>query len=336
MVATVELEVALALLREQHKDHAQRLLKEHGLPSSGTWDDLLDRLRRAVTKDTVPFDEVVSTLDSAEEHGHHHVFLYDLPATRGLPIRDVATIKRLVGKEGLENVFNTRTRIIDKPPKPVCTSIRHDGTRIRVKWVERRVWEEFLKGKDRVEGSVRWRGFEQHDARAVNTVRIDLDSGTVEVRISDAGKENRKDYKERLEEYGRTMAWLMKWDVLQKVPIARAIPRIKGVDKQEVQVRANVYQTARGMTASFTSDAADSDVREDPVYRAGDTEANKEGQDHRLLNVNWLPRPGTPLTRKVHTYLYGDGVGNEVRFSADCTEEEVTHVLHRIREFARA
>jgi len=100
-------------------------------------------------------------------------------------------------------------------------------------------------------------------------------------------------------------------------------------------VRANVYFTARGMKASFASDAAGSDVRQDPVHQAGDSEAINEGQDRRLLNVYWLPRNWTPLTREVHTYLYADGKGNELRLSADYTEDEGAYVLSRTRDLAR-
>jgi len=333
-VASSEVEIALKLLRTHHKDHAKRLLREHKLSGSGDWEALIERVERGVADETIPFDTLVATLDAAEEHGHQHVFLYHLPKSKRAALADVKRVEKAAQKEGLDGVFNVRTRVVDLPKKPVCTSIRHDGEHIRVKWVERREWEEPLDG-DEQEGSVVWRGFQQHEARAVNTLRIDLDSGDVELRISDAGKESRKDYKSRLEGYTEETEWLLDWDDLEKVSMARALPRIKGADGEEVRVRANTYFTARGAKVSCTSDASTSDVREDPVYKAGDTEAKKEGQDHRLLNVYWLPGDQIPLTREVHTYLYADGEGNELRLSADYSEEEVAYVLSRIRDLAR-
>lgn len=332
-MAGSELEIALTLLRTHHKDHAKRLLREHDLSGSGDWEMVIERVRRAVTDRTISLDALVATLDAAEEHGHQHVFLYHLPKTKRAVLVDVKRVEKEAQKEGLDDVFNVRTRVVDMPKKPVCASIRHDGQHIRVKWVERRAWEEPL-GRDEQEGNVVWKGFKQLEARAVNTLRVDLKSGDVELRISDAGKESRTDYKRRLESHAAETAWLLNWDALEKVSIGRALPRIK-VAKNEVRVRANVYFTARGMKASFTSDASGSDVRQDPVYQAGDTEAIKEGQDHRLLNVYWLPGDQIPLTREVHTYLYADGEGNELRLSADYSEEEVAYVLSRIRDLAR-
>jgi hypothetical protein len=334
-VAGSELETALTLLRTHHKDHAKRLLREHDLSGSGDWETLIERVEHGVTDKTIPLDSLVATLDAAEEHGHQHVFLYHLAKSKRAALADVKRVEKAAQKEGLDGVFNVRTRVVDVPRKPVCTSIRHDGERLRLKWVERRAWEEPLEGRDEQEGNVVWRGFEQHEARAVNTLRFDFESGDVELRISDAGKVSRRDYKRRLDGYAVETRWLLDWDELEKVSVARALPHIKVADGKEVRVRANTYFTARGMKVSFTSDASTTDVREDPVYQAGDTEASKEGQDHRLLNVYWLPGDHIPLTREVHTYLYADGEGNELRLSADYSEEEVAYVLSRIRDLAR-
>lgn len=333
-MAGSETETALELLRTHHKDHVKRLLRNHNLSASGDWDTVIDRVRGAVTRRTITLESLAAVLDAAEEHGHQHVFLYDLPKGERAQLTDIQAVEKAAQKEGLGAVFNVRTRLVDMPKAPVCTSIRHDGSLIRLKWVERRTWEEPLQ-RDRTEGTVVWRGFQQHEARAVNTLRVDLKNGTVELRISDAGKESRRDYKERSAGYTKETGWLLDWNKLVKLSIGNALPKVKKA-KDEVRVRANVYLTARGMKASFTSDASDSDLREDPVYAAGDTEAIKEGQDHRLLNVYWLVRDGAPLTKEVHTYLYADGEGNELRFSADHTEEEVAYVLSRIRDFARS
>jgi len=330
-----EVDVALELLGQHHKDHARRLLRDHGLAISGSREALLDRVRDAIRRGVIGFDQLVALLDEVEEHGHHHVFLYTLTPPQRTALADIDHVKSLATKHGLATVLNARTRVVDMPSEPVCTSVRHDSHRLRMKWVERRVWEEALPGRDRVEGAVRWRALQRHEARAVNTLRVDLAPGEVQLRVSDAGKQSRTDYANKLTEYAAATAWLLDWDALQRIPIEHAIPPIK-LAEEEVRVRGNTYFTVQGTKASFTSDAADSDVRSDRVYQAGDVAAQRDGQDHRLLNVYWLPREGTPLTREVHTYLYADGLGNEVRFSADCTEEEVSYVLSRIREFARA
>jgi len=334
MTLAQDLEVALSLLRGHNKEHAKKLLRDHSLPVSGNWDELVYRLRASVSKGTVSLDEIVATLDSIEEYGHQHVFLYDMPQARRVEL-SVRRVKGLAEQEGFGNVFNVRTRIVDLPQKLICTSIRHDGAQLRLKWVERRVWEEPLESGDRVEGSVRWRGFKQHEARAVNTLRINLTTGATELRISNAGKQSRRDYTQRQADYASLTDWLLDWDVLERVSILHAIPRVQQA-LDEVSVRGTVYLTAQGVKASFTSPATGLDVRDDPVYQAGYNVARREGQDHRLLNVKWLPKDGTPLREsEIHIYLYADGLGNEVRFPADCNEEEDRYVLSRIRHFAR-
>jgi hypothetical protein len=332
MAQAQEIDLAISLLRGHHKEHAKELLRAHGLAVSGSWDELEYRLRNGVRKGTLPFEALVATLDAVEEHGHHHVFMYELPdeLRPGLGVRRV---EKLVKQEGLDGVYNVRTRVVDMPSTRVCTSVRYNGELLRLKWVVRREWEERIESGDRIEGSVHWRKFERHEARAVNTIGIDLSSSTVELRISDAGKQSRKDYQQSHAEYTDLTAWLLDWEGLDPVLMLHALPRIQQA-QEEVKVREDTYLTADGAKAKWTSSATDKDVRDDTAYRASDR-ASRAGLDHRLLNVKWLPAEGVPLEREIHTYLYADGLGNEVRFPAACSEDEEAYVLSRIRHFAQ-
>jgi len=324
-----EISTALSLLRGYHKDHTKQLLRDHRLPTSGDRDTLSDRVRDALTERTISFEDLVGVIDTVEEHGHHHVFLFRLPEADMLPLRDAKNVQRLVKQNDLERVFNQPTRVVDKPAKMTCTGITHSATALRVKWVEKREWMERVKGGEEDEGRFVYLKMERHESRAVNTLRLDLGTGDFELRISDAGKESRLDYNAALEGYKQSTAWLVPWDRLENVDVRRAIPRVLTAG-DEVSIRGDVYHTNLGSTAKYTSHSMEADVREDPDYRG-----QQGGRDHLQVHVTWLPHVGTPLTNKVRTYLYADGLGNEVRFSASQTAAEVSHVLSRIRTLAQ-
>lgn len=327
-----ELHRALTLLEgATNKGTAKALLGEYDLPVSGTWDELKDRLRAAVEGQVLPFEQIVATLDRAEEAGHQHVYLYSLSEPARERLEDAGDLRRRIREAELGNVFNQPTRVIPTPDTTTCVAVKHNVGEMSIKWVERRKWRE--KVGEEQEGDLFTITYRIHEGRAVNLLKASAENGTAELRISEVGKLGHSDYKEKEAELLAAAGWLFEESDLRRIQLFKGIPGI--VHSDETRVRAHHYHTREGTQAAFKSSASEVDLRKDEVYQAGEEAVGDHG-DPRYLNVYWLPAPGTPLGSELHTYIYADHRGNKVRFSTNCTSGEVDYVLGRIREFAQA
>lgn len=325
-----KLDLLIRLLKKHKQDHVRDMLRAAGLARSGSWETLENRIRAAVREDRLTLDNLTSTLDAAEESGRQHVFLYRVPAALRTSVASEAAVRSRARSAGLENRINASSSIIDIPRSPTCTAIRITSAGVRIKWIEKREWTEPL-GTNRVGDELTQR-FRLVEGRAVNVLDYDWQAGFIDLRLSNVGRQSRADYIKLRDDYSELCGWLLNLQELESVELFRCMRRLIDA-REEVRARAVRLHTPRGSTASFTSDSAERDLTDDPVFPAalGGLTGNA---DYRIMNAYFLPLP-RGLSREIHVVLYADLAGNEVRFPAECEEGEEKYILARIRELAK-
>ena len=74
-----EQQALIDFLLALRKSHIQDFLKQVERPSSGTKQDLRERLQEALDGGTLTYEQLVDSLDSVAPWGKQHVFLYHGP-----------------------------------------------------------------------------------------------------------------------------------------------------------------------------------------------------------------------------------------------------------------
>ena len=100
-------------------------LKAKGLTfSAGSWDDLLTkRISPAIADNQITNDELIELLQSVEECGHQHVFLYTCPKNKAIELMDRARVSGVLKSMGLEDLLIS-PRVLEQPQEAQITGVR--------------------------------------------------------------------------------------------------------------------------------------------------------------------------------------------------------------------
>lgn len=185
----------MALLADvSTKPQVQDLLKERGCTHSGTWADILGaRIPLAIENGALEESDLVSLIDSAEENGAQHVFLYSCSKKFAKSIiSNTQVIKKNLKKYDVESALNRNT--LSPTPKHLeLVAVRYekvDGEKTLVfKFLETRFSKErfSVEVESDKDGTIEVQKYRIEEHRATSTLRI-RDSGFLEIRIGSAGK----------------------------------------------------------------------------------------------------------------------------------------------------
>jgi hypothetical protein len=321
------IETVLSLLQKHKKEYVQGFLKERVLRFSGTWETVADRLRASVAKREITIEELIELLDTVEESGRQHIFLYQAAQEFVDELADESRLRRRLRRIDQEHLLNEPTRIVELPAQTRLVKVRKTDSFLRIKWIERRTWLEPVKTEE--SGTRVIKEYERMTGRAVILFHLEFRSRLCQFRMTTL--EHGSNYRRKLADYQPQTQQLVQWDVLRSIGLVRAGLGI--LQSGEARERHGILDVADGVTAHMISPSESTGFKDSKFYQGG-FEAADGRVSYRYLNVYWLPRNDSPLTREVRTVIYINR--NEVTFPAECREEEVTYVLSRILHFASA
>lgn len=325
IVEDERLEVVLELLKRRNKKFASAFLENKGLPKTGTWGALTERLKDGVRSGQLTVEELCRVLDDAEDEARQHVYLFQCPDGLREQLRSAANVRSLLRRNNMEHLYND-SRPVDKPTTPTLVSVRHNNRLLYMKWAETRKWWEKvneevveLEGRRIVE-------YEQREERVVSILEIDLVSGETEVRI-EAIKRRLSPDKE-FEATANVFKPFLDLAVLTELSLGAAIEHLIGPDAEIRKLKCDLA-TRRDSRGKWRSAGRDFDVADDEGYQAVLNSGSVTGGPY--LNGYWQEQ-GTPLTSEVHVSLHrGSG---QIVFWGSYPRNDREYVLSRIRALA--
>lgn len=318
-----EVDVLLNLLLSHKKEYIQDFLRGKELPYSYTKTVLKEKIKEEIANEVFKQEELIALLDKIEEYGNQHVYLYINTSDYISKLRDEGFVQQNLRKSGLEGLYN-KSKPLLLPETPTVASIIHNRRALKIKWVEKRRWNELIK--EEIKGDKLIRIYQIHTTRGVTIFRIDLVSGNADLLIQRLPRgTNYTEVKERYEDKVRKIVDL---DTFSLLNIKSSIRKIE--DSGEAERRQTNFETIAGGKISFKSRSRGVDYTTDPSLSAA-RHALGERVSGLLGNFYWLPK--TPLARKIHTHVYGGD--SRVGVFGECSEQEVNYVLSRVRYFAQ-
>ncbi|HEV7744179.1 MAG TPA: hypothetical protein VGO56_04205 [Pyrinomonadaceae bacterium] len=296
-------------------------LRASGIPPFLTKPLSRERLLQKLKNGEVDAADIITQLDELEGWGDQHIFLYHSTLETAKRWSSEAGRISILQKNGLDHLLNRRNPCV-LPLTPVISTIRGSNDRLRIQWVEQRVWDERLPQLDQVDGAVTLRAYHQRVRRGVTTFDWDLVTGHAALMIERLPHgTNYLAVRDRFESELESVVGI---STFKRIRLSKATGRIE--ESGEARRRQYKHETERGYVASFTSPSPLHDAFEDP----GVERARKAlGKTVSLLgNLYWNPVSGK-LDRHIHVKLYPKE--RRVGIFGACTELEVRHLLSRIR-----
>lgn len=315
-------QVLIDLLFKHRLDVIRGFLKEKGLPASGNRKKIRKRLEDGLDAESISCDEIVHLIDRVEGWGNQHIYLFragdELIERWGTEAKARARLRTV----GHEDLFNAR-RPLRLPANPELCSVEWSSNRVCFVWVQRRTWYEHLPEEDYQEDDIEYTARRRHIARGLITFHWDLTSGHAALLIQRLPKGN--NYKEIKGAYSFVLEPLVKLSKFQPVHISGSILKLER--SGEVRRRSMEVVTGRGGRAKFTSGVRKVDAFEgDPDLKNARTALGTK-LIGRHANFSW-PMPDDE-ERELHVKIYAPD--QRLAIFGGCTEEEVRHVLCRVR-----
>jgi hypothetical protein len=314
-------QVLMDLLFKHRLDVVRSFLKERELPSSGTKKKLRERVEDGLEDGSISRDEIIDLIDRVEGWGNQHIYLYksaDEQIGRWDTEAKAAARLRAVGHE---NLLNARRQLL-LPANPTLCTVEWGPERARFVWVERRVWYEHVPDEDYQEDDLEYTARRRHQSRGLVTFDWDLTSGHAALLIQRLPKGS--NYKEIKRAFSAVLEPLVRISKFQPMAVSGSILKLE--KSGEVRRRSVEMVTGRGGRVKFTSGVRKADAFDDP-----DLKNARNGLGSKLIgrhaNFTW-PMP-EDKERELHVKIYAPD--QRLAIFRECTEEEVRHVLCRVR-----
>lgn len=161
------------------------VLKANGLPTSGTWKQVRDRIQDALKSNELPISALIGLLRDSEEYGNQHVFLYETKKNNaGALVNDDTLSAKLHALDRADlltepdflSVAGSRA-LADARIEKTAT-----GRALVLKAVEARVMYKLEDDYEENGGRYRVKRYRRVEVRAVDALRIHND-GFTELRV---------------------------------------------------------------------------------------------------------------------------------------------------------
>ncbi len=304
----------------------QGLLEQHGLAKSGKKEELKERVTKALDDGTIAAEALVAHLDHVEGWGNQHVYLYKSPPGEQKTWKKHVDVIQKLTDAGAEHLFN-QTRPLVLPDEPTLSTVEWTIRRVRFVWVEKREWEMRLEDEDAEEDGILYKAYLPQVARGIMAFDWNLVSGEAALMIQrlPSGEQYdaiRADYEAELEKF-------IDIENFTRVRARRAIRKLEKA--AEVLNRKVDHETRSGGKASFTSKGRKTDA-----YADKDLKKSRDALGGQTISIlgNFYFRPKAKrLDRNIHIKVYSKD--QRIAIFGECTEEEVTYVLSRIRQHSK-
>lgn len=320
----VDEQLALDLLLDHRSDFVRDFLRESDLPVSGTKAELRERLEGALGAGTIGIGDIIEHLDDIEGWGNQHVYLYQSPEGLLRTWRAEQSVKDILRRAKKISLMNAHLPLA-LPATTTLSRVAWSPQRVRFVWITTRTWEERVEKDDERDGARIWKAYNERSARGVLAFDWNLLSGDAMLSIERLPSGN--DYEDARASLAKELAHFVDLNVFTTVEVGRAIQPIE--KSSEVLNRSLALRSVRGTRVSFTSRSR----KRDAFERDPDAQRSRESLGDNVAgdtgNFYWK-RTG-PLADELHTTLYAkDG---RVGIFGQRKEEEVTHVIQRIRHY---
>ena len=309
---------------------------------SGTKEELRARIQEAIDEGEITYAQVVEFLDSVAPWGKQHVFLYRGPQSDIQEWKDLHYVEGLLKRHRVGRLLNARLPMI-LPEKLTLSSVTHADGALRVTAVQKREYRDRAPEHDEekeVNGeTIFLKAYKSHLTRTLAVFEWDLNANVAMLQITQLQEDG--DYEKLAEQLCRLVKpWL---DIKQfsVVDLRPAIARLHEMEKDgHFETRSHVidYKTLEGRQVSARSSSARSSVSGEAALDNAMDDIRKITVGH-LGNFYWLagqkpgsgsnPGPGNSLIDDVHVIIVG--AKSRINFPTPNTEENIRHVLQRVR-----
>ena len=330
-----ETELILKLLSETTSLQIVRdFLKDKGLShSAGSWDDIATkRINPAIQSNEISNDDLITLLQSVEESGHQHVFLYKCSKDKAIELMDRTRIHKILKSENLEDLL-VSPKILDQPASAQIVDVRWKVSGVdqslTIKEVEPRKFQTFIGTELHNNQIHKIYGLEEQ--RAVNLAKLHRD-GLLEIRIASLANSSKN-----TKEISRLLSALNKFlpfKEFKELSLSKVKQRI-WVDRAELGALIRYSDTTLRDEGGNILKAATGSETED----LGANVIFGESLDHLLdkdqsaycAGANIWFKKNNELSTDIHVLLTGEV--NEFALPANCTENDYNYVLTQLRLF---
>lgn len=321
----------VALLKAAKKKHnADR----DAYKTSGSDDEVIAAVRAAIIEEHISERQIASLVDSVEENGGQHVFLFNLSEEGKKALTPAAFAKNFTAvpakpSEAFYAQYPAQTR----------THYEQRGKDIVVKQVY--TTEFWKRNEDESKESANRRTvvYDRVRRRSINLLKITGNPGEVEVRIDRVHGQDDKLAQQLLDDFKTSLSKLVDFDEhFVPVPVVNAFDGILAARDETFMTIDEAFDPSTSMRfANRREDARGKDIREHEGYTAAIAE---KALSRESLRVYWLYND-----KKVHSIISALEVTNattnevidygKVFINAKLDPDELDHVIARIRHFAR-
>jgi hypothetical protein len=303
---------------------------------SAATEELRRTVQELVASNALPLKKLAALVDSVEENGGQHIFLFTLTAAGRAAVTE-ATAARLFSPAPRQPTATFYSKL----PSSARAYHLQQGGPIVVKEV--RLAEYWVLDADaaRETEDRRTIEFKKERRRAVNLFIADLETGQVQVRIARASdRDDTNLAKSLFHDFRVRLASMVDFHKhLEPVPIWNGFGKIvKAKDETYMSHDEAEDPSVLHRLSNRRARTAGSDVRTHSSY---DMDSNK--YKRKLLNVFWKIPGGSDPDSYVHTVMSRFRVDTphppldcgKVYVAATVPPERLDYVLNRIRHFAR-
>lgn len=282
--------------------------------------ELIDNLERGLEEGEFTFSELAEFLDQYESYGHQHVFLYELNPHEVQPLEQRANVESIVG--GLDTSIGVNEfDAVGLPEEPRIAGIGHTNDHLHVKWVAKRTYMKLVdKDEDDPDYDLvkRYEGLTQ---RRVNVLYVDFNECVAALRIHQLP--DTSDYSNVKDRYIRRSYPFVDLQTSTVTEFQFSDAIITALEEDDARVQNVKIRTPDWASAGYSAPSRDDDVMDTQFLESLPSELRRlcEGERARIYWSN------SALDSEVSTKLYED----RIAFTTAATEQEVEHVLQRIR-----
>lgn len=310
------------------------VLKNHSIPTSGTWKQIRERIIPAVKNGKLPESDVIKLLRDSEEYGSQHVFLYDTKNATALVNEDsVAKKLKALGRSDLLE----EPDLLSKPGALALADVRFEsgpnGRTLVLKAVEARVFYKLEEQYDESGGKYRIKRYQRYEVRAVDVLRVHSD-GFAEMRIY--AHDYSSDYSNELTKAWQFFAHFASRFQFHDLSISKAQQNLwknRATLKNILRYSDSRLRDSKGAVLTAATGAQQDSLFDNvkasksiDAFWDDDTTCDKS-------NMWWLKtsdEPSSVPSRPIHTTMAG--AVNEFTMPGKCNRGDYEYVLAQIRK----
>lgn len=313
---------AVDYLLAKRLDVVRDLLKNAELPSSGNRATLEKRVLKALADDHISPQQIIDHLDQLEGWGNQHIALFRSTEALAESWQDRKHVRGRLEQANLGSLLN-RQRPIGLPNKPTMGQILWNSQRVQFVWVDESTWHTPLPDKNYDEEGIHYKAFEIKQRRGV--CYFDWDLVTCEAALL-MHEMPTNCYSQLQRQLLGELAAALEVVAFETISLVNLIGEL---ERSAEVTRRNLNFVSPAQTKiDFRSRSKYDDAFLDPIAKKARTAMGTSvvgDRGHFYWGIS--KELQEPLPMRVYP--------RENRFSIHrhCTEDEVRHVMARVRNY---